>query len=48
MTIIQGVLDVSHPYVQLYKQAYQIITETPPEERDTVAIRLHAERNQDL
>jgi hypothetical protein len=48
MTILQGVLNQSHPYVELYKQAFQILREKPPEEHDTVAIRLHAERNQDL
>ena len=48
MTVIQGVLDTSHPYVELYKQAFQIMREKPPEEHDTVAIRLHAEHNQDL
>ena len=48
MTVIQGVLDTSHPYVELYKQAFQIMREKPPEEHDTVAIRLQAEHNQDL
>ena len=38
MTIIQGVLHLSHPYVELYKQAYQILREKPAEEQDTVAI----------
>jgi hypothetical protein len=48
MTIIQGILNQSHPYVELYKQAFQIMREKPPEEHDTVAFRLHADRNQDL
>ena len=48
MTQMQGVLNASHPYVELYKQAFQIMREKPPEEHDTVAIRLHAERNHDL
>ena len=48
MAEIQGVLDTSHPYVELYKQAYQIMMEKPPEEHNTVAVRLHAERTQDL
>ena len=38
MTIIQGVLHLSHPYVELYKQAYQILREKLAEEQDTVAI----------
>jgi hypothetical protein len=42
MTEIQGVLDTSHPYVELYKQAFQIMREKPAEEHDTVALRLHA------
>jgi hypothetical protein len=48
MTEIQGVLNTSHPYVELYKQAFQIMREKPAEEHNTVAIRLHAEHNQDL
>jgi Helitron helicase-like domain at N-terminus len=48
MAIIQGVLDQSHPYVELYKQAYRVIREKPAEEQNTVVIRLRAERNQDL
>jgi hypothetical protein len=48
MAIIQGFLDQSHPYVELYKQAYRIIREKPAEEQNTVVIRLRAERNQDL
>ena len=48
MTEIQGILNTSHPYVQLYKQAFQIMNEKPPEEHSTVAIHLHAERTQDL
>ena len=34
--------------MELYKQAFQIMREKPAEEHDTVAIRLHAEHNQDL
>ena len=48
MTIIQGILTQSHPYVELYKQAFQIMREKPAEEHDTVAMRLHADHNQDL
>ena len=48
MGIIQGILNQTHPYVKLYKQAFQIMREKPEEEHDTVAIRLHADRNQDL
>ena len=48
MTEIQGVLNTSHPYVELYKQAFQIMREKPADQHDRVAVRLHAERNQDL
>ena len=48
MAIIQGVLNKSHPYVELYKQAYQIIREKPAEKQNTVVIQLRAERHQDL
>ena len=48
MRIIQGVLNQSHPYVPLCRQAYEIMREKPPEEHHTVAIQLRAERNQDL
>ena len=48
MTIIQGVIHQSHPYMELYRQAFEIMGEKPPEEQRTVAMRLRAERNQDL
>ena len=48
MAIIQGVIHESHPYVELYRQACEVMMEKPAEEQTTVAIRLHAERNQDL
>jgi Helitron helicase-like domain at N-terminus len=48
LTIIQGVLHQSHPYVQLYKHAYQILRDKPAEEQDTVVLQLRAERHQDL
>ena len=48
MAIIQGVLHQSHPYVELYKQAYQIIRDKPAEQQDTVVLCLRAERNPDL
>ena len=48
MAIIQGVLHQSHPYVELYKQAYQIIRDKSAKQQDTVVLRLRAERNQDL
>ena len=43
VAIIQGVLNQSHPYIALYKQAYQVMREKPAEEQQTVAIQLQAE-----
>ena len=40
VAIIQGVLNQSHPYIALYKQAYQVMREKPAEEQQTVAIWL--------
>jgi hypothetical protein len=48
MAIIQQVLDQSHPYIPLYRQAFEIMRDKPPEEHHNVAIRLRAERDQDL
>jgi hypothetical protein len=48
MTELQAMLNDTHPYVALYKQAFQIMSEKPPEEQQDVTIRLQADRNQDL
>src|SRR5882757_5412428 len=48
MAIIQQVLDQSHAYIALYRQAYEIMRDKPPEEHHNVAMRLRAERNHDL
>jgi hypothetical protein len=48
MTELQAVLNDTHPYVPLYKQAFQIMREKPPEEHQNVTIRLRADRSQDL
>jgi len=48
MTQIQGVLNETHPYVPLYKQAFDIMRDTPAEERQDVRIRLRADRDKDL
>ena len=48
MTIIQGVIHQLHPYIELYRQAFEIMRDIPAEEQTTVAMRLRAERNQDL
>ena len=48
MRIIQGAINQSHPHIHLYRQAYEIMRQKPPEEQHTVAIQLRAERHQDL
>jgi hypothetical protein len=48
MTQLQAMLNDTHPYVPLYKQAFQIMREKPPEEQQNVTIRLRADRNQDM
>jgi hypothetical protein len=48
MTELQAMLNDTHPYVALYKQAFQIMSEKPPDEQQDIAIRLRADRNQDL
>ena len=48
MTELQAMLNDTHPYVPLYKQAFQIMSEKPADEQQNVSIRLRADRNQDL
>jgi hypothetical protein len=48
MTELQAMLNDTHPYVALYKQAFQIMSEKPPDEQQDIAIQLWADRNQDL
>ena len=48
MGIVQGVIHQSHPYINLYRQACEIMMEKPPEEQRTVAMRLRAERHHDM
>ena len=48
MAVIQGVIHESHPYVELYRRACEVMMEKNPEEQTTVAMRLHVERSQDL
>ena len=48
MTELQAMLNNTHPYVALYKQAFQIMSETPLDQQHNVAIRLRADRNQDM
>ena len=48
MVCLISIIHQSHPYAQLYQQAFEVIMQKPPEEQRTMAMRLHAERNQDL
>ena len=48
MTSLQAMLHETHPYVLLYKQAFRIMRERPPDGQQDVTVRLCAERHQDL
>ena len=48
MTDLQAMLHETHPYVLLYRQAFHIIIEKPPDEQQNVFVRLRAERHQDI
>jgi hypothetical protein len=48
MTQLQAMVHETHPYVRLYKQAFEIMREKPADEQQDVTIRLRADRNQDL
>ena len=48
MTQLQGMLNAHHPYVPLYKQAFQIMREKPADEQQDVTVTLRADRNQDM
>jgi hypothetical protein len=40
MTQLQAMLNDTHPYVPLFKQAFQIMSEKPADEHQNVRIRL--------
>ena len=48
MTSLQAMLHETHPYVLLYRQAFHIMRDRPPGGPQDLAVRLRAERNQDL
>ena len=48
MTNLQAMLHETHPYILLYRQAFHIMRDRPPGGPQDVAVRLRAERNQDL
>jgi len=47
MAELQAMIHQTHPYVALYKSAYQIMAETPPEQRQNMRVLLRADRTQD-
>jgi hypothetical protein len=48
MTQLQATLHGTHPYVPLYRQAFQIIMDQPADQQQDVRIRLRADRNHDM
>ena len=47
MTQLQAMLHQTHPYVALFKHAYQIMAELPQEEQGDVQVCLHVEQSAD-
>ena len=48
MANLQAMLHEINPYVLLYRQAYHIMHERPPDAQQDATVRLRAERHQDL
>ena len=47
MTELQAMIHETHPYVPLYKQAFQIMRAKPPEQQKKVVVKLHVDKNAD-
>lgn len=47
MQVIQDILYEVNPYINLYKNAHQIMSEKPPEEQHTIAMRLVLQQGDD-
>jgi Helitron helicase-like domain at N-terminus len=47
MTDLQAMMHETHPYVPLYKQAFQIMRAKPPEQHQKVIVKLHMDKNAD-
>jgi len=47
MTELQAMMHETHPYVPLYKQAFQIMRAKPPEQQKKVVVKLHVDKNAD-
>jgi hypothetical protein len=47
MTELQAMMHETHPYIPLYKQAFQIMMAKSPEEQKRVVVKLHMEKNAD-
>jgi hypothetical protein len=47
MTELQAMMHETHPYIPLYKQAFQIMMAKPPEQHRNVIVKLHLDKNAD-
>ena len=47
MTELQAMMHETHPYVPLYKQAFQIMRAIPPDQQKKVVVKLHVDKNAD-
>ena len=47
MTELQAMMQDTHPYVLLYKHAFQIMKAKPPEEQKNVVVKLHMDKAAD-
>lgn len=44
MTELQAMIHETHPYVQLYQKAYEVMANQPLEEQENVYVKLHSDR----
>ena len=47
MTQLQAMLHQTHPYVRLFKHAYQIMAALPQEQQGDVQVKLHVKQSAD-
>jgi len=47
MTNLQAMMHETHPYVLIYKQAFQVMMAKPPGEQQDVTVNLHMDKNAD-
>ena len=41
MTQLQAMLHNTHPYIPLYKQRFELMSENPPDQQQNIAVKLH-------